>query len=72
MQSAWLMVSVPAKQHGNPRLPIRYTTRTIPAQEQQYKIVLLHARHKLRALLICLCTIKQISRNTSIWFVSDL
>ena len=37
------------------------------AQDQQYKIIL-HAKHKLRAPLICSCTIKQNSCNISIQF----
>ena len=43
-------------------------TRTIPAQSQQYKIVLLHARYKLRRVpLFYSHTIEQSSCNTSIF-----
>ena len=41
------------------------------AQDHQYKIIL-HARHKLRVLLIHSHTIKPSSCNINIWFISDL
>ena len=64
-QSAWLI------HYGltayKPWLSISYTIHKVSS-----KISLLHTKHKLRAPLICSCTVILNSCNTLIWFVSNL